>query len=314
MPITRILRRQLIPSLLGFALGFVASPSFGQTAATRYATPIDANAAFDAALAAGNRAALDGLLDAEFSWIFPDGSFYGRADTLQARPASATSKTGQAARVAERAYGRVRVLEVSSALAMGLRVWVQRPEGWRVIHINELQAAAPRAGGAAPAAAAAPAYRDTVAVPDCKNPCESVPYVPTTPRNRDALLSWQQQELGSHLMDMALWGSYVTDNWVSQRAGTPAQTKEARIRETNRRAEQGTRRSSQATVLQMRLTDLDDAVLMVALTQVLRGKPEYRSRIFVHDGTRADGGPRYKMAESYGQVVADSPAFERVQN
>ena len=64
----------------------------------------------------------------------------------------------------------------------------------------------------------------------------------------------------------------------------------------------------------MQLVDLEDAVLMVSLTQVLRGRPEYRSRIFVHDGERADGGPRYKMAESYGQAVEDSAAFERVQN
>lgn len=63
----------------------------------------------------------------------------------------------------------------------------------------------------------------------------------------------------------------------------------------------------------MRLIDLDDAVLMVSLTQGLRGRPEYRSRIFVHDGQRPDGGDRYKMAESYGQVVAASPVFERVR-
>ena len=314
MPTTQLLRCLLVVSVLGLGLGLPASPAHGQTAPGRHTTPQDANAAFDAALAAGNRGAVDGLLDPEFSWIFPDGSFYGRSDTLLAMPPSATSKTGQPARLAERAYGRVRVLEVSSALMMGLRVWVQRAEGWRLIHINELQAAPPRDSATAPAAPATPAYRDTVAVPDCSNPCESVPYVPTTPRSRDALRSWQQQELGSHLMDMTLWGSYVTDNWVSQRGGSPAQTKDARIRETNRRAGQGVTRSAQATVLQMRLTDLDDAVLMVSLTQVLRGRPEYRSRIFVHDGTRADGGPRYKMAESYGQVVADSAAFERVRN
>ena len=63
----------------------------------------------------------------------------------------------------------------------------------------------------------------------------------------------------------------------------------------------------------MRLHDLKDAVLMVSLTQGLRGRPEYRTRIFVHDGTRADGGPLYKMAESYGQAVVGAPVFEREQ-
>ena len=292
--------------LVGLALLLASSPSQAQTV-------LEANAAFDAALAGRNRGSLDALLDAEFTWVFPDGSYYGRLDTLVAMPPSATAKTGQPGRIAERPYGRVRVLEVSSALMMGLRVWVQRAEGWRLIHINELQAAAPRdsrAGAAAPAAASA--SRATVAVPACENPCKSVPYVPTTPRSRDALLSWQQQELGSHLMDMMLWGSYVTDDWVSQRGGSPAQTKQERIRGTLRRVEQGTSRNAQAAVLQMRLIDLEDAVLMVSLTQGQNEPPEYRSRIFIHDGTRADGGARYKMAESYGQAVADSPSFDRV--
>ena len=289
-------------------LAVTATPSNAQTASGL--TARDANAAFDAALAGGDRARLEALLDPEFTWVFPDGSFYSRLDTLLGTPASATSRTGQAARIAERAYGRVRVLEVASATMMGLRVWVERPRGWRLIHINELDTASPTSSTPAPAR---PASRATEAVPACDNPCRSVPYVPATPRSRDALLSWQQQELGSHLMDMTLWGSYVTDTWVSQRGGSPAQTKEARIRGTLRRLEQGTTRNAQAAVLQMRLIDLEDAVFMVALTQGLGERPEYRSRIFIHDGTRADGGPRYKMAESYGQAVADSPSFDRVR-
>jgi hypothetical protein len=292
-----------MPFLVIVLLALTASASHAQTV-------LETNAAFDTALTGRDRARLEGLLDPEFTWVFPDGSFYSRLDTLLAMPASATGKTGQPSRVAERAYGRVRVLEVSSALMMGLRVWVQRPEGWRLIHINELETAPPRDN--APASAA-PVRRDTAAVPACDNPCTSVPYVPSTPRSRDALLSWQQQELGSHLMDMTLWGSYVTDGWVSQRGGNPAQSKQARIRGTLRRVEQGTTRNAQAAVLQMRLVDLEDAVLMVSLTQGDNEPPEYRSRIFVHDGTRADGGPRYKMAESYGQTVAGSPSFERTR-
>jgi hypothetical protein len=274
---------------------------------------LSANADFDAALARGDRAAMDALLDAEFTWIFSDGRFYGRSDTLQALPPSASSQTGEPVRVAERAYGRVRAVEVASGLVRELRIWVLRPEGWRLMHTNEIVQRAPRTAAAAPAGAR-PAYRDTVAVPACDNPCEFVPYVPTTQRSRDALLSWQQQELGSHLMDMELWGSYVTDDWISQRTGSPENSKTGRINGTLARVEQGVTRSAQSTVLQMRLYDFEDAVVMVALTQLLRGRPEYRSRIFVHDGVRADGGARYKMAESYGQAVAESAVFERVQD
>ncbi len=272
---------------------------------------IQANTAFDNALASDNSPGLENLLDPEFSWIFPDGSYYGRSDTLAALPDSAPSTTGEAITVVERAYGRVRALEVSSGLVRALRIWVLRPNGWRLLHMNELVKAPEREGEPPPYRAA---YRDTVPVQSCDNPCETVPYTPATQRSLDALRSWQQQELGSHLMDMELWGSYVTDDWVSYRAGSVANSKERRIRLTNRRAENGVTGSTQATVLQMRLYDLTDAVLMVSLTQGLRGRPEYRTRIFVHDGQRSDGGPRYKMAESYGQVVAGAHVFERAQD
>lgn len=299
----------LVTCLVGFSTALAWTASHAQNGDPLRKSVLDANVRFDSALASDNRAALDEILDPEFTWIFPDGSYYGRSDTLQALPDAATSTTGEESSVAERAYGRVRALEVSSGLVRALRIWVLRPDGWRLLHMNELVKAPEPQGAPRPYRAA---YRDTVPVQACDNPCEAVPYVPATQRSLDALRSWQQQELGSHTMDMELWGSYVTDEWISQRAGSPQNSKERRIRLTDRRAEHGVAGSTQATVLQMRLYDLEDAVLMVSLTQGLRGRPEYRTRIFVHDGERADGGDRYKMAESYGQVVAASAVFERV--
>lgn len=307
----RICPRSLVTSLLALSMSLAWTAGRAQDGDPLSETVLEANSAFDSALASDNREALDELLDPEFTWIFPDGSFYGRSDTLQALPDSAPSTTGEPISVDERAYGRVRALEVSSGLVRALRIWVLRPEGWRLIHMNELVKAPEREGGPRPYR---PAYRDTVPVPDCDNPCENVPYVPTTERARDALISWQRQEYGAHTMDMDLWGAYVTDDWVGQRAGGVRNPKERRIRVTERRIEHGVTGSAQATVLQMRLYDLEDAVLMVSLTQGLRGRPQYRSRIFVHDGERADGGPRYKMAESYGQAVEGTPVFERVQD
>jgi ketosteroid isomerase-like protein len=307
------MKRLFIPplclSLVAVSL-LVSTESRAQAGRDAVRTVREANSAFDTALANKDRGALDGLLDPEFTWIFPDGSYYGRSDTLAAMPASAPSKTGKKITVAERAYGRVRALEVSSGLVRALRIWVMRPGGWRLIHTNELITAPQSEADRIPYRPAASS--DTLPVPPCDNPCETVPYVPATQRSLDALRSWQQQELGSHLMDMDLWGSYVTDTWVGQRAGGVPDPKQRRIRLTLERAARGVKRNAQATVLQMRLYDLEDAVLMVALTQGRRGKPQYRTRIFVHDGERPDGGARYKMAESYGQVVADAPVFDRL--
>ena len=65
-------------------------------------------------------------------------------------------------------------------------------------------------------------------------------------------------------------------------------------------------KSAQSTVLQMRLIDLDDAVLMVMLGQPLDGKPFYASRVLVN----RDG--RYQMAASYHTDIQDSPSFRLV--
>ena len=294
----------LLSMLVGLLLTIGSVESHAQNA-------LAANTAFDTALAAEDRAALDTFLDPEFSWIFPDGSFYGRSETLAALPASAPSTTGEPISVTERAYGRVRALEVSSGLVRALRIWIMRSDGWRLIHMNELVKGVEPEGDPGPYR---PAYRDTVSVPDCDNPCETVPYVPATQRSRDVLLSWQQQELGGHTMDMDLWGAYVTDDWVAQRAGGSRNSKTRRIALTDRREANGVTSTAQSTVLQMRLYDLNDAVLMVSLTQGLRGRPQYRTRIFIRDGERADGGPLYKMAESYGQSVVGTPVFERIQD
>jgi hypothetical protein len=301
----------LQPMLASLLLMLVSIESHAQIGDQGTQTALMANTAFDQAMGGNNRAAIDALLDPEFSRIFPDGSFYGRSETLAALPDAASSKTEEAITVAERVYGRVRALEVSSGLVRELRIWVSHAEGWRLLHINELVKREEPEGGPGPYRTA---YRDTVPVPTCDNPCENVPYVPTTQNSRDALLSWQQQEIGANTMNMDLWGAYVTDEWVGQRAGAQRNPKARRIALTNRRKENGVTGSAQSTVLQMRLYDLEDAVLMVSLTQGLRGRAQYRTRIFVHDGTRADGGPLYKMAESYGQTVVGTPVFEREQN
>ncbi|MDG2088355.1 MAG: nuclear transport factor 2 family protein [Arenicellaceae bacterium] len=291
-------------------LTLISIESYAQMEGQDAQTVLTSNATFEQAMEERNRGVIDRLLDPDFSWIFPEGSYYGRPETIAALPQTAPGKTGETISIAERAYGNVRALEVSSGLVRALRIWVLRAEGWRLLHINELVKRAEPEGDPGPYRVA---YRDTLPVPVCDNPCETVPYLPTSQRSKDALLSWQQQEIGAHTMDMDLWGAYVTDDWVGLRAGAQRNPKARRIALTNRRKENGVFGSAQSTVLQMRLYDLEDAVLMVSLTQGLRGRPEYRTRIFVHDGTRADGGPLYKMAESYGQAVFGAPVFEREQ-
>ena len=264
-----------------------------------------ANAALDEAFLGGNTGAVDGLLDPEFTWVFKDGSHAFRSDVVRLLPTPGTSN-GEEQEIQERIYGKVGVVQVFSGTARALRVWANRSDGWKLVHINELDVSSEYAnrGGA---------YRDTLPndqLPDCVNPCTTIPYQPSTPGSQAAMESWQGQEIAAATMNMSYedgWAYYAAAENVGQFNGRPAgNPKQVRLENTFRRIEQGIAKSAQSTVLQMRLIDLDDAVLMMMLGQPLDGKPFYASRVLVN----RDG--RYQMAASYHTNIQDSPSFRLV--
>ena len=264
-----------------------------------------ANAALDEALTGDNTAATDRLLDPEFTWVFKDGSHSSRFDVLSLLPDPGTSN-GEEQEIMERVYGKVGVVQVFSGTVRALRVWANRPDGWKLVHINELDVAPEYAtrGGA---------YRDTLPndqLPDCVNPCTLIPTHPATPGELAAMQSWQGQEIAAATMNMSYedgWAYYAAQENVGQFNGRPSgNPKQVRLEGTYARIERGIKKSAQSTVLQMNLVDLGDAVLMVMLGQPLDGKPFYASRVLVN----RDG--RYQMAASYHTDIQGAPAFRQV--
>lgn len=260
------------------------------------------NATLDEAFIDGDTEAVDGLLDPEFTWVFKDGSHAFRSEVVRLLPTPGTSN-GEEQEIMERIYGKVGVVQVFSGTVRGLRVWASRPGGWKLVHINELDVSPEYAtrGGA---------YRASLPneqLPDCVNPCTTIPTHPSTPGAQAAMESWQGQEIAAATMNMSYedgWAYYAAEENVGQFNGRPAgNPKQVRLENTFRRIEQGIAKSAQSTVLQMRLIDLDDAVLMIMIGQPLDGKPFYASRVLVN----RDG--RYQMAASYHTDIQDSPSF-----
>ena len=264
-----------------------------------------ANIALDDAFEGSDREGVDGLLDPEFTWVFKDGRHAFRSDAVRLLPAPGTSN-GEEQEIHERIYGRVGVVQVFSGTTRALRVWANRSDGWKLVHINELDVGPEYAtrGGA---------YRDSLSsdeLPGCVNPCRVIPYQPSTPGSQGAMESWQGQEIAAATMNMSYedgWAYYAAEENVGQFNGRPAgNPKLVRLENTYQRIERGVEKSAQSTVLQMRLIDLDDAVLMVMIGQPLDGKPFYASRVLVN----RDG--RYQMAASYHTDIQDSPSFRLV--
>src|SRR4051812_44849210 len=102
--------KRLVAIALLMAAAQVAAPR-AQTAAQ--SEVIKADAALTAALAAGNRAAAEKMLDADFSWVNPDGIYYPTKGEAFAAGVKPLVGTGADVKVLEHRYGKLAYIERS---------------------------------------------------------------------------------------------------------------------------------------------------------------------------------------------------------
>lgn len=123
-------------------------------AATLDAAAAMADRAFLRSVAGGDAKGTAVLLDEAFTWTTADGQTLDHARVSQAPPKLAIADEGGAQTMTYH-YGTVDVVEVNSAKLHTLRVWVKRPQGWRLLVYQEVKsrdtASAPAAKPALPA-------------------------------------------------------------------------------------------------------------------------------------------------------------------
>src|SRR4029453_10613111 len=184
-----------------FAIALVVA--IAELAVMRAQTPaqsdgVKADEAITKALAGGDRAGAEKLLDADFSWIDPDGVYYATKGEAFAHGVKPLVGTAGDVKVLEHRYGKVVYVERSEAdKKFSGHFWVQRPNGWRLLHINDLEVR----------------QRDYATVPTtfavpCVNPCHTLPYKPLGAGEKPALAACQEQESGT-----AGWGNRVAENY-----------------------------------------------------------------------------------------------------
>src|SRR4030095_15193811 len=126
-----------------FAIALVAA--IAQVAVMLAQTPaqsdvVKVDEAMTKARAGGARAAAEKLLDADFSWIDPDGLYYATKGEAFAHGVKPLVGTGGEVKVLEHRYGKVAYVERSEGdKKFSGHFWVQRPNGWRLLHINDLE-------------------------------------------------------------------------------------------------------------------------------------------------------------------------------
>ena len=167
--------------VLALMLGAVSAAVL--TAQTRPAAGDDAVMQADHALVnaleKGNSAAVNKLLDAEFTWIDTDGIMWARPDALRAglKPLVPDRRRRQDHRA--QVPGKVVWIQNNQGNRYAAHIWVQRPSGWRLLHAERNRHAPAPIGDER---RAGPTY----AVP-CINPCKEVPYKPISASEKAAL-------------------------------------------------------------------------------------------------------------------------------
>ena len=160
---------------------------------------VKADRALVMAFEKGDHAALNKLLDPDFSWIDTDGIMWAREDVLRAglKP---LVPSGSDVTITEHKYGKVVWIQNNQGNKYAAHFWVQRPAGWRLLHTNEI-ATRPAVPGEN--------VRPDFTIP-CINPCKELPYKPLSPSEKAALENWQDQESGTGRHDM-----HMGDNTVA---------------------------------------------------------------------------------------------------
>jgi len=250
---------------------------------------IQADRAFAQAVAKGDAAALRKMLDAEFTWTDVDGKTLTGEEVLRAVPKDALGDES-GVEVSERTYGQVGAVNVGRGKVHVLRIWVQRPGGWRLLvyhEVKQMEQPSTSAGSG---------------VKDCENPCKMVPFKPANEAEAAIIAFWQALETGVTAHDAEAWAPHVADEFVqvSSNSDHPI-SKAGRIETLNKQKASGVG-SAPAPLVSAKMFDFGDAVIMTCLHQPYSGKPIHVSRLWI----KRDG--KWIMSISYQTTIQSAAA------
>jgi len=232
----------------------------------------------------GDAAAIAKMLDAEFTWTDTEGKTLTSEEVLRAVPKDALGDES-GVEVSERTYGQVGAVNVSRGKVHILRMWVQRPGGWRLLvyhEVKQLEQPSTSAGSG---------------VKDCENPCKMVPFKPANEADQAIIASWQALETGVTAHDAEAWAPHVADEFVQISSNSDhVISKAGRIETLNKQKASGVG-SAPAPLVSAKMFDFGDAVIMTCLHQPYSGKPIHVSRLWI----KRDG--KWIMSISYQTTI-----------
>jgi hypothetical protein len=269
----------------------VFSASFVVTSGVRnaFAAEVDpavmqADRQFVQATAKADAAALGKILEAGFTWTDAEGKTLAAEEVLRAVPKDALGDES-GVEVSERTYGQVGAVNVSRGKVHILRMWIQRPEGWRLLvyhEVKQLEQPSTSAGSG---------------VKDCENPCKMVPFQPANEAEQAIIGSWQALETGVTAHDAKAWAPHIADEFVQISSNSDHVISKAGRMETLNKQKASGVGSAPSPLVSAKMFDFGDAVIMTCLHQPQSGKPVHVSRLWI----KRDG--KWIMSISYQTAI-----------
>jgi len=234
-------------------------------------TALQADHAFMQAVGKADKAALEPLLDADLLWTDYEGRTQDRAQMLAQPPSSAIDDADSKSYT----YGQVVTVRSDSGKRHVLRVWVQRPAGWRLLVYHEVKQADTAAGGP-----------PAPPVKECINPCKTIPYEPKNGAEAGVIKSWQALETAVFEANSQAWAQHFADEFVVISSGaTDPVTKAGRMAILDAQKKAGTAGSPGGLAPDhTRMFTIGDTVVMNCQSQPHRGKPAHVTRVWVKRG------------------------------
>jgi hypothetical protein len=253
---------------------------------------IMADKALMSAFDKGDKATVEKYLDADFTWVDPDGVMVEREDALALGKKPLLGE-GSDLKIRENKIGDQLVwLHVDAEKKFVARVWVKRGAGWKLLHTTEI--------------AVRPAeeminVHPTYDIP-CVNPCQQVPFKPLDKMQAATLADWQVQigsreAFATHVDDnQAMVTTYTGQNPAKgTRNGVPIQPNPGPVIGSN-------------PVLWMRMWSFPpDTVVMLACQPAYGQRAYWSSRVFHFQHGF------WQMMESYHNTIQASGAMTEVE-
>ncbi|MGA2216197.1 MAG: DUF4440 domain-containing protein [Bryobacteraceae bacterium] len=251
---------------------------------------LQADRAFVEAAARADKPVLEKLLDADFTWTDSDGKTLTKADVLRDPPKPAITNQNDA-QLKQYAYGELGDVQANLGRTHVLRVWVKRAAGWKAVVYQEVLSLD------------APPSFAPGAGKDCENPCKTVPYQPKNEAERQVVTAYSKLETAAMAHNSAIFATVVADEFVAASSNSnKLYDKRGRMEDFDHSKMAGV---APTPLVEARMFDFGDAVLMTSEHQPDRGKPLHVTRVWV----KRDGS--WMETLSYQTSVAAAPATPR---